>query len=310
MKDELSLLGAQLTYKKRLEAILAELLAQQSPLEKKVAELEKIMHNERKDVDRLEGRSLAAFVYLALGKKEEKLDAERREFYAARVKYDAAARELDAIRQDIECTQEDLLDLKDCEIQYAAALERKRQTIEESALPEARKVMEKRRSVNLLHSQELELEEALAAGNAALCAVSNVTESLRGAEDLGTLDLLGGGLFIDAAKYETLDEAQKNIEALQVALQRFNKEMADVPIRANIQVSIDAMLTFADCFFDNLFADASVLDKIKQARSQVDQTRDQVLGVLRQLQTKLEEVRHTQSNAKAELDEMVLNFEL
>ena len=40
MKDELSLYQAQLTHKKRLEAVLAELRSQQAPLQKKAAELE------------------------------------------------------------------------------------------------------------------------------------------------------------------------------------------------------------------------------------------------------------------------------
>ena len=192
MRDELSLLQAQLTYKKRLEAMLKELRAQEAPLSRKAAELETVMLRERKDVDRLEGRSLAAFVYYALGKKEEKLDEERREFYAARVKYDAAARELEAIRQDIEATEEDLQDLQDCEARYAAALEQKRLAIEAAGLPESGEILSKGRALNNLHSQEQELEEALASGNAALRAVGDVTESLRSAEDWGTLDMLGG----------------------------------------------------------------------------------------------------------------------
>ena len=170
MRDELALLGAQLTYKKRLEAMLKELRAQEAPLSRKVAELEAVMIRERKDVDRLEGRSLSAFVYYALGKKEEKLDAERRQFYAARVKYDAAARELDAIRQDIEATEEDLQDLQDCEAKYAEALEQKRLAIEQAGLPESGEIITRNRTLNRLRCQERELEEALAAGNAALHA--------------------------------------------------------------------------------------------------------------------------------------------
>ena len=76
MRDELSLLQAQLTYKKRLEAMLTELRAQEAPLRTKVTELEQIMLRERKDVDRLEGRSLAAFFYFCIGRKTEKLDVE------------------------------------------------------------------------------------------------------------------------------------------------------------------------------------------------------------------------------------------
>lgn len=310
MRDELALLGAQLTYKKRLEAMLSELRAQEAPLARKVAQLETAMLSERKDVDRLEGHSLAAFVYYALGKKEEKLDAERREYYAARVKYDAAARELEAIRQDIEATREDLQDLHDCESRYAAALEQKRIAIENAGLPESREILAKGRSLNLLHCQEQELVEAVSAGNAALRAADDVEDSLRSAMDWSALDLLGGSPFVDAAKHEKLDEAQKRVEELQVLLQKFNKELSDVTIRANVQVNIDAMLKFADFFFDNIFTDTAVMDRVRQAHVQVEQTRDQILGVLRQLQTKLDEVRHGQIKARAELDALVVSVEL
>lgn len=310
MRDELALLGAQLTYKKRLEAMLKELRAQEAPLSRKVAELEAVMIRERKDVDRLEGRSLSAFVYYALGKKEEKLDAERRQFYAARVKYDAAARELDAIRQDIEATEEDLQDLQDCEAKYAEALEQKRLAIEQAGLPESGEIITRNRTLNRLRCQERELEEALAAGNAALHAVGEVTESLRSAEDWSTLDMLSGGHLSDTAKHEKLDAAQKAIEELQVTLQRFNKELSDVTIRANVQTSIDAMLRFADSFFDNVLTEGAIADRSKQAHAQVEQTRDQILGVLRQLQTKLDEVRHQQVSAKAELDQLVVSAEV
>ena len=78
MKDELSLLQAQLTYKMRLEAMLSELRSQQAVLQEKAARLEKQMLSEKKDVERLEGGSLAAFFYLVTGQKTEKLDQERR----------------------------------------------------------------------------------------------------------------------------------------------------------------------------------------------------------------------------------------
>ena len=123
MRDDLSLLQAQLTYKKRLEAMLAELRAQEAPLQRKTTELEQSMLRERKDVDRLEGHGLTALLYQLSGKMDEKLDLERREYYAARAKYDACIQELDAINQDIEATEEDLADLADCEERYAKALE-------------------------------------------------------------------------------------------------------------------------------------------------------------------------------------------
>jgi len=310
MRDELSLLQAQITYKKRLEAVLKELKNQQLPLREKAAELERIMLRERKDVDRLEGRSLAAFFYHMSGKMDEKLDIERREYYAARVKYDACARELEAIEQDIESTEEDLADLADCEARYAQAMEQKRQVIEAAGTPEGRQLMQQEAELVYLSGQQKELEEAIAAGTEALRTTADILQRIEAAKDWATFDLLGGGLLTDFAKHDKLDEAQQLVETLQVQLQRFNKELADVTIRAHLQLSIDGMLRFADFFLDGLLADMTVLDRIKQSLAQVESTREQILTILRQLQDELEDVRHKHSQIRKESDTLILSVEL
>ena len=309
MRDEISLLQAQLTYKKRLEAMLKELNAQREPLKAKVEQLKKQMQMEQKDVQRLEGRSLAAFFYHVTGQMAEKLDEERREYYAARVKYDAAARELEAIEQDIECTEEDLGDLADCEERYAQAIEKKRIAIETAGTLLSEELLEKERELNFLRCQEQELEEAIASGTTVLRIASDVLSSLRNMESISYLGRLGSNVLTDMAKHETMDEAQKNVEQLQINLQRFNKELSDVELRENLQVSIDKMLRFSDLFFENLLAETAVPEKLRQARSQVDQALDLILGILRQLQTKLEQVRHQYKRIKTDMDTLIVGME-
>lgn len=310
MRDELSLLQAQLTHKKRLEAAMSELQSQRAPLQEKLAELEKIMLRERRDVDRLEGHSLAAFFYHMSGKMDEKLEDERREYYAARVKYDACARELEAIEQDLEATEEDLADLADCEARYAAAMRGKRLAIEAAGTPEAETLLKLEEELRYLSAQERELTEAITAGTAALRTSADVMQSIESAKDWATFDLLGGGFLADLAKHDKLDDAQRDVEQLQIQLQRFNKELADVTIRACLQVSIDGMLRFADIFLDGILADAAVLDRIKQSQAQIEQTREQVLTILRQLQDELEEVRHKRSRIQQEADALILSVEM
>lgn len=310
MRDELSLLQAQLTYKKRLEAMLRELQSQQEPLAEKVKRLEAKMRSERKDVEELEGKSLAAFFYFCLGKKDEKLDTERREYYAARIKYEAARRELDAIETDIESTREDLADLADCEQRYAQAIEAKRVAIENAGTALSQEFLDWERSLNSLRSQERELEEAISAGTNVLRIASDVINSLRNVESLGYLDLFGSNPLTNMAKHETLDEAQKNIEQLQVELQRFNKELVDIPSRETLQGSIERMLAFSESFFENLLTEATLPERLRQARGEVEHVLDPILGILRQLQTRLEEVRHKQIRAKSEVDGLILKVEL
>lgn len=310
MRDELSLLQAQMTYKKRLEAMLKELQTQRDPLRQKVDRLEKSMLSERRDVDRLEGRSLAAFVYLAMGRKEEKLDEERREYYAAKVKYDAAARELEAIEEDIANTEEDLADLSDCEARYSQALEDKRHAIETAGTDLSGELLRKEQELTHLHIQERELEEAITAGTTVLRTASDVVNSLRSIESLSYLDRFGKNALADMARHETWDEAQKLVEELQIHLQQFNKELLDVSIREAMQANIDRMLKFSDTFFEHLLTEAPGREQLENSRTQVTHATDLILGILRQLQTKLEEVRHTQLRAKQEVDTLILSIEL
>jgi len=310
MRDELSLLEVQLTYKKRLEAMANELRQQQTVLQQKVALLEQKMILEKKDVERLEGKSLAAFYYHAFGKISEKLEGERREYYAARVKYDAAVRELKSVELDLECTEEDLQDLQDCEQRYARAMEEKRKAIEASGTQQSREFMEKEQDLNFLKGQELELEEAITAGTAALRVANDVVLSLKHVESLGLVERLGASFLTDMAKREVLDDAQKNVEQLQIQLQRFNKELADVKIRANLTVGMGKLLKFTDTYFENLLSVESPVERMKESARKVDETRDLILGMLRQLQTHLEQVRHRQAVMQTELNELIVSAEI
>ena len=107
---------------RQLSAVLQELQRQRADLAAQVRQLEEIKLDEQADVDRLEGRSLKAFFYNVIGKMDEQLSKERQEAYAARVKYDAAARELEAVNDDIHRCKAEFRELHDCERQYKEVL--------------------------------------------------------------------------------------------------------------------------------------------------------------------------------------------
>ena len=135
-------LWQQVAEKKSCEAKQKELTAQRDTLADRLKMLEKSKLAEQADVDRLEGHSLAAFFYQVIGKMDEKLDKERQEAYAARVKYDAALHDLSSVDADLEQIQNRLERLSDCERQYQAALSEKIKSIKVSAHPAAQQVAE------------------------------------------------------------------------------------------------------------------------------------------------------------------------
>ena len=211
-------LWQQVAEKKSCEAKQKELTAQRDTLADCLKKLEKSKLAEQADVDRLEGHSLATFFYQVIGKMDEKLDKERQEAYAARVKYDVALHDLSSVDADLDQIQNRLARLSDCERQYQAALSEKIKSIKASAHPAAQLVAESESRIAALKVQKRELLEAINAGKTALHTVNEVLETLDNAEGWSTWDVMGGGLMADLAKYEELDDAQKQIEQLQVEL--------------------------------------------------------------------------------------------
>lgn len=308
--EKLQQLQEQMARSKQLEAMIKELRNQRDSLAAQVRELESIKLEEQADVDRLEGRSLAAFFYNVIGKMDEQLDKERQEAYAARVKYDAAARELEGVEADLRRYESELSALRGCEHRYDEVLKEKADAIKAAGGSNGEEILKLEERNAFLKSQKKELQEAISAGNAALSTTQQVLSSLDSAEGWGTWDLFGGGLVADLAKHSHLDEAQGAIEQLQSQLRRFKTELADVTIQADMQVNVDGFLRFADYFFDGLFADWAVLDKINQSQSQVQNTKSQIAGVLSRLDSMMRTLEQEQVQIKSKLDTLVRDAQL
>lgn len=303
--EQLRQLQAQCARKKKLEATVTELRAQRDTYTVRARELEQNFQAEQEDVERLEGRSLSAFFYHVIGKKEEKLTQEKQEAYAARVKYDAVARELTGIEEDLRRCESELDGLQDCERRYAYLLQEKTKAVKAAGGGTAERILKLETRAAYLESQERELEEACAAGREALATTDQIASSLDSAEGWGTWDLFGGGLLSDMAKHGHLDDAQAQVEQLQSQLRRFKTELADVTIDADFQISIDGFLRMADYFFDGIFADWAVLDRIHQSQEQIGETRNRINSVLTHLHTLMEQTDAEKEDIRHQIETLV-----
>lgn len=137
-----------------------------------------------------------------------------------------------------------------------------------------------------------------------------VLSKLDDAEGWGTWDILGGGLLSDLAKHSSLDEAQGLVETLQVQLRRFKTELADVTVHADLHVSIEGFLRFADYFFDGLFADWAVLDKIEESQNEVKKTVTQIEKVLNKLSKMLDDAEKEQAEKNAQLNDLIVKAKI
>lgn len=304
--QELRRLRDQVARKAHLEAQQKELQAQKNALMDKTAALKAAFLTEQEDVDRLEGKTLAAMFYDLIGKKDDKLAKEKKEAYAARVKYDTAAQELDSVEFRLRSIGEELLTLRECEGQYEKELSRVLDEIKAGGDPRSEAVLKLEERIADRQRDKKELSEAIAAGSSAMQAVDAVLRHLDDAEGWGTWDILGGGLLADIAKHDALESAQRAVDLLQVRLRSFKTELVDVAMEVNVQITIDGFLGFADWFFDGFFADFAVMDKIEQATRDVQGVKAKLQSTIHTLRQKYEKAMVDEENAKKRLADLVI----
>ena len=303
--EELKELQQQAAMKNRLETILKELKTQQEELQARVDELAVIKEKEQLDVDRLERRSLTNYFYQVVGKLDERLTEEKQEAYQAAVKYDAAYSELQAVEADIRTKELEYGRVRRSNERYQEVLKEKQEAVKLSGVPEAAEILRLEAQITSLDMQIKELNEAISAGKNAEHFADSILKSLSSAEGWGTWDILGGGLIADMAKHSHLDEAQGQVERLQGALRRFKTELCDVEIIADMQVNIEGFLRFADYFFDGLFADWSVMNRISEAQGKVKNVKGQISSLLGKLNRACTSVKAEHTTAKSRLQELV-----
>lgn len=307
--SELQRMQKEIIEKKRLSAQLSDLLLQQAELEQKVTELGKVKQEEQEDVDRLQKGSLAVFFYKATGKIDEKLSKEQAEAYAAAVKYAAAERELEGVNYDIAECRRRLSELQWIEREYQRMIEEKAKQIKAENGPVVEQILQLERQIFFLQNQKKEIDEAINAGQAARSISQKILGDLQSAKDWGTWDMIGGGLITDMMKYDKLNSAQSNVQDLQTALRNFRTELADVKegISADIHLEIGDFLHFADYFFDGLFTDWMVYDRISESKTRAENTCRQIETVLEKLHILLDENAEEQERLAEELEEKIVS---
>lgn len=305
--DNLQQLQQKVAQKKQLEAKLEELNNQRRVFDRKVLELQVEHRSEQDDVDKLEGRSLANYFFRIIGKMDEKLDEEYRQVAEAKVKLEAAERQLAAVDDRIREVQAQIRELYGCESAYTAALEKKRAEVKSSGAPVGEEILGIEEKIAFLESQKTEISEALSAGHSARGVADSVLSELDKAEGWNTFDMIGGGgIITHVAKHNHLDRAQDMIEYLQGKLCTFKSELADINVQANMQVNVDGFLRFADYFFDGLFVDWTIGGQIRESRDSVYEVRQQIDTAINKLYSLEKATDREIEGLRAKIEELVV----
>ena len=238
-----------------MEAQWKDLQDQRAERDRRVMETGRVFRKEQDDVDRLEKGGLRALLLSLTGDREVRLSKERREALAAKLQYDQAQRDLEDLDGRIGVLLREKDGLRIDRIRRDALLEEKGELLKALGGETGARLARLDQQLDELEHQRREVGEAISAGRTAESALSAVLNSLDSAEDWGTWDMLGGGLFTTMAKHGHNDDARAGIDHAQRALSRFRTELADVRDMELPQVQVGEFATFADYFFDGIFVD-------------------------------------------------------
>lgn len=302
---ELEELRQRIAQRREHIAVLENLRRQEVFWQQETERRQNQWKKEERDVEQLERVSLSSVWASIRGSKEDDLDREKAEAWAARLKLQEAERQLEEIRMEISDREARVQADADCERQYEELLLEKERELRKKDPVLAAKLAEIEQRQLTLASQLRELQEAGDAGERALAQIDAAQSSLRDAEGWSTWDLVGGGLLTDMMKYSRMDEAQRLMEGVQSELRRYQAELADVAQAASFEMQPDGMLRMADYFFDNFFTDFLVRDRIQKSVCRMQEVGGQVAQMQEQLRRETEETRQKLAELEKEREAAV-----
>jgi hypothetical protein len=242
---------------------------------------------EERDVERLQKLSWSRTLSALRGSHSTDLERETAERDAARYEADVAESRALTDQREVESLLSRRGELGDVEAAYAAALGAKEEWLagrDHTLAARLREIADER---GRLGAEDRENREAFEAGRRAHQHLSDAAASLDSARSWSSWDTFGGGgLFSDAMKYDRLDAVGQDLRQADTALRSFTDELADVHLPAVRSLEIGSMTTTFDVWFDNIFSDWAVRDRIVEAGERVQVALTEVARVLDRLQAR------------------------
>lgn len=283
-------------------ALLPVLQKRLKNLEHTIAEAEKNMQavsqkykEETLDVENMKKESLSNTILKLIKRFEGKLDKETQEMIVAKLEYDKASSRVVDLHKEKEDLSRRISLLLSSKQSFEEELSKREETVRNSIGSKAYLVYERlEQQREKLAQQQIEIDEAARVARNVLGTIGSAIQHLDSAEDWATFDIWSrGGIFSHMAKYDHIDSAQADFNRLSYQLKDLNKELADIKfIEEMPNLGVDSTTRMFDFWFDNIFTDLNVRDKIRTDKEEVSSLKVRVLDIIAQLEeSKLENLK-------------------
>lgn len=245
---------------------------------------------EESDVDRLQRFSWAKLYYDLLNRREAQLTKEQAEAEAALSRYESVREYVTDLEGCINELTQKLEPFTHLQTGYDKLIEQKTGflLVQQGAVYEQYKGHLLALEQADKHVQEM--REAHSAGLKALEEVLQLRKLLDEALNWGNWDMWAGSVMSSMMKHQKLDAVRQQSRWVNLALQRFQAEYADVHRTMEADWQFDDNLTrFVDIFFDNFLTDWSVQRRIEQANQDAQMLEERLVVVIKQIKADVEQ---------------------
>ena len=271
---------------------------------------------EQKDVDKLEGISLAGIFSALSGRKEEQLEKERQEAQEALVQKEAADNAFQKLEEEIRKNRDELFRLQDCEIKYQRALEERAAELE--AMGQDTGLLQLQKEIGRLEAEDKELQEVLDAGRDVHVQVQQALNALDSAENWGVVDMMGGGMMTTMMKRDRMNQAKNAMTEIEYLLRKFRAELSDIAGADTVgAANFGKEWSMMDYLMDGFFIDYMVQQEITESLSNMRRLEKEIERVCATIQQrkveemlckKREELRAQQKQLEEKMLELSVQY--
>lgn len=269
------------------------MLEQQREHQEKKRELEATLSKEQLDLHKMDSFSLVNIWRKWQGTHNTIRKEEAEEAAKAELKLNEHEKMCLELEEDLVNVSKQLKEYSNAESDWKSFLIQKENWLRdnnESVADEMDDYLNKYADLNVLIK---EINEAIGAGNTALGLLRSAKGNLDSAKSWSTYDtFFGGGMISTMVKHSNLNESEDTIHKAQHQLRKFEAELADVKDRSYTALTVErgSFITFADYFFDDIFAEWTMHNRIKNSIQNVENVMRQVQGIVSNLEQKRSDI--------------------
>lgn len=289
---------AELRAAEKAAALLRGLVAQrdaaqsiQTQAAERVQQARAKLTDEQAELGKLEGMSFARVLSAVKGNRADDLQKEQADVQAAEYHVAEAEERFRTADAELEAIRDRIAELGDVAAQEQRAVELREQALLAAGGDVAERLSVLARTTGAAEARQQQLQEATEAAERAADRLQAAAELLGSASSWAAWDTFGGGgLITDSIKYDRMDRAAELMRAADAALAHLSRELADVGVAGAGGIEVTELNRTFDVWFDNMFSDWSVRNRISEASDRVQQMIAWILQLQDQLHVKTRQV--------------------